>query len=238
MGRAFEVRKQSMAATAAKKAVLYNRVAREIYLAVREGSVDPNANLALRNAIDKAKAKQVPRDVIERAIKKASWNDNENYQAIRYEGYGPGGSAIIVDTLTNNVNRAVAEVRNCFTKTGGKLGVNGAVVHLFDHLAVFAFTGKTVEEVLELLLLADCDINDVVAEDGQIVVYAPGTAFNSVKTALDQAGITTFQMAEITMLPHDRITLHGDDAEQFEKMLNMLDDIDDVQDVYHNVFLA
>ncbi|WP_425379587.1 YebC/PmpR family DNA-binding transcriptional regulator [Spiroplasma endosymbiont of Stenodema calcarata] len=235
MGRAFEVRKQAMAASAAKKAVLYNRMAREIYLAAREGGTDPTDNLALRNAIDKAKSKQIPRDVIDRAIKKASGNDNEKYQAIRYEGYGPGGSAIIIDTLTNNVNRAVAEVRNCFTKTGGKLGVNGAVVHLFDPLAIFAFEGKTVEEILELLLLANCDITDVVTEDGQVVVYAPATAFNSVKVVLDEAGITTFQMAEITMLPHERITLQGDDAERFAKMLNMFDEVDDVQDVYHNV---
>ncbi|KAF0850701.1 MAG: YebC/PmpR family DNA-binding transcriptional regulator [Spiroplasma poulsonii] len=238
MGRAFEVRKQSMAATAAKKAVLYNRVAREIYLAARESGADPNANLALRNAIDKAKSKQVPRDVIDRAIKKASGNDNENYQAIRYEGYGPGGSAIIIDTLTNNVNRAIAEVRNCFTKTGGKLGVNGAVTHLFDNLAVFAFEGKTVEEIFELLLLANCDVNDVVAEDGQVVVYAPATAFNSVKKTLDENGIEAFQMAEITMLPYERITLQGEDAERFEKMLNMLDEVDDVQEVYHNVVVG
>ncbi|AGM26313.1 hypothetical protein SSYRP_v1c07230 [Spiroplasma syrphidicola EA-1] len=237
MGRAFEVRKQSMAATSAKKAVLYNRMAREIYLAAREGSPDPTANLALRNAIDKAKSKQVPKDVIERAIKKASGNDNDNYQAIRYEGYGPGGSAIIVETLTNNVNRAVAEVRNCFTKTGGKLGVSGAVTHLFDHLALFAFTKHSVDEVFEQLLLADCDVNDVVDEEDQVVVYAPATAFNAVKTVLDSMGISDFAMAEITMLAQEEITLAGEEKERFEKLLNMLDECDDVQEVYHNVKL-
>ncbi|QBQ07493.1 transcriptional regulator [Spiroplasma gladiatoris] len=236
MGRAHEVRKQSMEKTAAMKSAIYGRAAKEIYMAAKSGSTDPDSNLALRSAIDKAKSKQVPADVIQRAIKRAAGGDAESYTSNRYEGYGPGNSMIIVDSLTTNVNRAIAEIRDAFNKNGGKLANAGAVSHSFQTTSVFAFEGKNVEEVLELLMEIECEVNDVVDEEGLTVVYAPFNAFNNVKQALDNANIKEYKMAEITMLADENIKISDqEEAVKFEKLINKLNELEDVQNVYHNV---
>ncbi|WP_338985423.1 YebC/PmpR family DNA-binding transcriptional regulator [Spiroplasma endosymbiont of Diplazon laetatorius] len=236
MGRAHEVRKASMEKTAAMKSAIYGRASKEIYMAAKAGSKDPEANLALRSAIDKAKSKQVPADVIQRAIKKAEGGDADNYTSNRYEGYGPGNSMIIVDSLTNNVNRAIAEIRDAFNKNGGKIANSGAVSHSFQASSVFVFEGKTVEEVLELLMETDCEVNDVVEEDEFTVVYAPFQAFNSVKTALDNAGIKEYKMAETTMLADEMMTISdSEEKAKFDKLMDRLNELEDVQDIYHNV---
>ncbi|QHX36481.1 YebC/PmpR family DNA-binding transcriptional regulator [Spiroplasma sp. BIUS-1] len=236
MGRAHEVRKASMEKTAAMKSAIYGRASKEIYMAAKAGSKDPEANLALRSAIDKAKSKQVPADVIQRAIKKAEGGDADNYTSNRYEGYGPGNSMIIVDSLTNNVNRAIAEIRDAFNKNGGKIANSGAVSHSFQASSVFVFEGKSVEEVLELLMETDCEVNDVVEENGLTVVYAPFQAFNAVKTALDNAGIKEYKMAETTMLADEMMTItDAEEKAKFDKLMDKLNELEDVQDVYHNV---
>lgn len=237
MGRAFEVRKAAMAATSARKASVFNRMSKEVYLAAKAGT-DPRSNAALKNALERAKNFQVPNEVVERAIKKAQGTDTENYSKICYEGFGPGGSAIIVDVLTNNVNRAVSEVRHAFTKNNGKLGVSGCVRHLFKTNAILAFDGFSVDNTMELLINKDIIIDDVLVEDGHTVVYAPVESFYEIKTALEDAGLSNFVISEIATLAEDNIKLtEQDDIEKFKRILDMLDESEDVQNVYHNVEL-
>ncbi|MBY7703949.1 YebC/PmpR family DNA-binding transcriptional regulator [Vibrio harveyi] len=237
MGRAHEVRAASMAKTAAKKSAANGRAAKEIYMAAKQGGTDPNSNLTLRSVIDKAKANQIPRDVIERAIKRAAGGDAENYVANRYEGMGPGNVAIIVDALTSNVNRAAASIREVFNKNHGN--PEGKVSFLFEDASIFVFRNKTVEEVLEGLMLAEVDVNDVVSEDGNIVVYAPFKSFASVKKTLDELGVEEYIVAETKMIPTDeRIVITDEEIKkQLQTLLDKLDDLEDVQNVYHNAEL-
>ncbi|UWD35304.1 YebC/PmpR family DNA-binding transcriptional regulator [Mycoplasma cottewii] len=237
MGRAHEVRAASMAKTAAKKSAANGRAAKEIYMAAKQGGTDPNSNLTLRSVIDKAKANQIPRDVIERAIKRAAGGDAENYVANRYEGMGPGNVAIIVDALTSNVNRAAASIREVFNKNNGN--PEGKVSFLFEDASIFVFKNRTVEEVLEGLMLAEVDVNDVVSEDGDIVVYAPFKSFASVKKALDELGVEEYIVAETRMIPTDeRIVISDEETKkQLQALLDKLDDLEDVQNVYHNAEL-
>lgn len=237
MGRAHEVRAKAMAATAAAKSSLYNRISREVYMAAKSGVPDPKTNITLRSAVEKAKRAQVPAHVIENAINKAKGGQGENLTSLRYEGYGPGNCCVIVEALTDNVNRAVSEIRSAFTKCGGKLGVTGCVSHLFNHTAIVEFTGKTVEETLDILLTAEVDVTDVVEEEGNVVVYAAPSELNKVKEALEKAGVTEFLMAESTLLPMETIELDAEHLERFKRMLSFLDEAQDVQEVYHNVKL-
>ncbi|AGR40948.1 YebC/PmpR family DNA-binding transcriptional regulator [Spiroplasma taiwanense] len=236
MGRAHEVRKQSMEKTAAMKSAIYGRASKEIYMAAKNGSKDPEANLALRSAIDKAKSKQVPVDVIQRAIKKAEGMDGEIFFSNRYEGYGPGNSMIIVDSLTSNVNRAIAEIRDAFNKNGGKIATSGAVSHSFQATSIFALEGQTVEEILEFLMIEECDVNDVFEDEEMLLVYAPFQEFNKVKITLDKFGIKDYKMAETTMLADENIVITDNEAKiKFDKLINRLNELEDVQDIYHNV---
>lgn len=239
MGRAHEVRAKAMAATAAAKSALYNRMSRDIYLAAKNGSTDPNANTALRSAIDKAKKNQVPSHVIENAIKKAAGGTGEALSRTVYEGYGPGNSAIIVETLTDNVNRAVTEVRSAFTKCGGTLGVGGCVSYMFTKQAVLEFYGKTADETLDILLEAGIEVNDAKTdeEDGLITVLAEPSALQDAETALRTAGINEFETNEVDLVPNEKIELDEVALGKFERLLSMLDEAEDVQTIYHNVKL-
>ncbi len=237
MGRAHEVRAKAMAATAAAKSALYNRLSREVYMAAKSGVPDVTMNTALRSAVEKAKKAQVPSHVIENAINKAKGGTGEALTSARYEGYGPGNCCIIVEALTDNVNRAVSEIRSAFTKCGGKLGVTGCVSHLFNHTAIVEFTGKTVDETLEILLETDAEITDVTEEDGNTVVYAAPKDLFKVKEALEAAGINEFITAESTIIPFETIKLDEEHMVRFNRMLDMLDEAQDVQNVYHNVEL-
>ncbi|ASP28583.1 transcriptional regulator [Spiroplasma corruscae] len=236
MGRAHEVRKQSMEKTAAMKSALYGRCSKEIYMAAKNGSKDIESNLALRSAVDKAKSKQVPADVIQRAIKKAEGNSTDNYLSNRYEGYGPGNSMIIVDSLTNNVNRAIADIREVFNKNGGKIATSGSVSHSFTSSSIFGFNEHNIEFILESLINEDCEVNDVVEEDGMIIVNAPLNSFNSVKKALDKLNIKEYKIAETTMIANEYITIDDIEIlEKFNKLVDKLNELEDVQNVYHNV---
>lgn len=235
MGRAFEVRKAAMAKTAGAKTKVYSKYGKEIYVCAKNGGADPDTNLSLRRLMDKAKKDQVPGHVIEKAIDKAAGGAGEDFVPARYEGFGPGNCMVIVDCLTDNNNRTITDVRNCFTKTGAKIGAPGAVSHMFDHQAIFVFDGEDEDAVLEVLMEADADVTEVECEDGKISVYAPNTEFFKVKTALLEAyPDLNFEVEEITFVPQTNVDISADDMPMFQKFMDMLNDCDDVQDVYHN----
>ncbi len=220
-----------------KRQRIWTRVVREIMVAARSGGGDPSANPRLRLAIDKAKAANMPADTIKRNIDKATGNlEGASYEEIRYEGYGIGGAAIIVDTMTDNRVRTVAEVRHAFSKYGGNLGTEGSVAFQFRHVGQFFFAPGTSEDrVMEVALEAGAD--DVITDDdGAIEVLCDPGAFEAVKQALEAAGLTP-EMAEVTLRADSSIDLAGDDAARMQKLLDVLEDLDDVQAVYHNASL-
>ncbi|MDD2203204.1 MAG: YebC/PmpR family DNA-binding transcriptional regulator [Bacilli bacterium] len=235
MGRAYEVRKASIAKTGAAKAKIYSMYAKEIYSAAKK-SPDPDANPILKRLIDKAKKDQVPSDIINRAIDKVNSGVDETYISVRYEGFGPSSSTIIIDCLTDNVNRTIGYIRGVFSKAKAKLGVLGSVSHMYDNLCVISFKGLTEEETLEALINGEVDVSDIELEDDIVTLYGSPTDLYKIKSAILEAKPEiVFELDEITMIPHERITLEGEDIEQFQKLLNLLDDIEDVQQVYHNV---
>ena len=233
MGRAHEVRAKAMAATAAKRSALFNRASKEIYMAAKSGEPDPSMNLALRSAIEKWRGQNVTRDVIDRAIQKAKGGSAEAYTAGRYEAFGPGGSLIIIDTLTDNSNRAWIEVRTAITKKGGHLG---SVIYNFTETGLFAFKGTNRDEVEEALILGDVDVREVTEEDGEIEVLVEPTAFGAARDVLNEMGIQEFETAEITFLPNEPVSLDDpEDRRKFDELCDMLDELEDVQNVYTNV---
>lgn len=235
MGRAYQNRKESMAKTANAKTKVYSKYGREIYVVAKQGGVDPDGNLSLRGLIDRAKKDQVPAHVIEKAIEKAKGGAGEDYVPARYEGFGPGNCMVIVDCLTDNANRTIGDVRNCFTKTKTKLGTPGTVAHMFDHCAILAFSGQDEDTVLEVLMEADVDVTDIEDEDGRLTVFAPPTEYAKMKQALNDAfGEIEFDADDIQFIPQVTTEVSGDDVAMFEKLMDMLNDCDDVQNVYHN----
>lgn len=235
MGRKWNNIKEKKASKDANTSRIYAKFGREIYVAAKQGEPDPEANQALKVVLERAKTYSVPKAIIERAIEKAKGGSEENYDELRYEGFGPNGSMIIVDALTNNVNRTASDVRATFGKNGGNMGVSGSVAYMFDYTAVFGIEGKTAEEVLELLMEADIDPRDILEEDGTVIVYAEPDQFHAVQEACKEAGITEFTVAELTMIAQNEITLPEDAQAQFEKLIDALEDLEDVQQVYHNV---
>jgi YebC/PmpR family DNA-binding regulatory protein len=220
-----------------KRGKLWTRAIREIMVAAKAGGGDLSANPRLRLAVDKAKAVNLPADTIKRNIDKATGNlEGVNYEEIRYEGYGIGGAAIIIDTVTDNRVRTVADVRHVFTKNGGNMGSEGSVAFQFKHCGQIVFApGASEDKVMEAAL--DAGAEDVIAdEDGAIeVLTAPGD-FEAVRNALEAAGLKP-EVAEVTMRAENTIELAGDDAAKMQKLLDALEDLDDVQDVYHNAAL-
>ena len=216
----------------AKKGKVFTRLIKEVTVASRMGGPDPNMNPRLRLAVDKAYGANMPKDTIERAIKRGSGDlEGVNYDEIRYEGYGVGGAAVMVDCLTDNRTRTVADVRHALTKNGGNLGTDGSVSYLFKHCGQFVFApGASEEKVMEAALEAGAE--DVVSnDDGSIeVVCAPGD-FLRVREALEQGGLKP-DLAEVTMKPGTENTLSGEDGARMQKLLDALESIDDVQNVY------
>ena len=236
MGRAHEVRAASMAATAAKKTALYNRASKEIYMAAKSGDPDPNSNLALRAAIEKYKGQNISKDVINRAIEKAKGGSAESYIEGRYEGFGQGNCYIIIDTLTDNANRAYTNVRTAVNKKGGHLGTPGSVAFNFEQLGVITFeTSKSAEELEELLIMGDVDLRSVVKDDDYAEVLVAPEALDAAKEVLNGEGISELQKCEKSMIPNEYVTLEGEDLEKFQQLLDILDEVEDVQAVYHNV---
>ncbi len=217
-----------------KRGKIWTRIIREITVAARTGGGDLSANPRLRLAVDKAKAANMPADRIKYNIDKASGNlEGMNYEEIRYEGYGIGGAAIIVDTMTDNRVRTVAEVRHAFSKHGGNLGTEGSVAFQFKHCGQIVFApGTSEDKVMEVALEAGAD--DVLTDDdGAVEVLTPVADFEAVRDALEAAGLKP-EVAEVTMRPENTIELVGDDAARMQKLLDVLEDLDDVQDIFHN----
>jgi YebC/PmpR family DNA-binding regulatory protein len=238
MGRNFENRKNSIFKTADQKSKLYSKYGKQLYVVAKSGVADPEVNVALRSLVEKAKRDQVPAHVIEKAIEKARGAGGEDFVSARYEGFGPGGSLVIVDCLTDNNTRTISEIRNCFTKTGSKLGATGSVALWFDHLAILSFKGDNEEQVLESLLGADVNVDEIESKDGSLTIFAPPSEFYKAKTALLQAFPgTELEVQEITFLPQTSKTLSPEDLLVFQKLISMLYDCDDVQNVYHNADL-
>jgi len=221
-----------------KRQRIWTRVVREIMVAARTGGADPTANPRLRLAIEKAKAANMPADTVKRNIDKATGNlEGVTYEEIRYEGYGIGGAAIIVDTMTDNRVRTVAEVRHAFSKHGGNMGTEGSVAFQFKHCGQLIFApGTSEDKVMEVALEAGAE--DVIADDeGAIEVLTATADFEVVKNALETAGLTA-DMAEVTMRAENSIELSGDDAAKMQKLLDILEDLDDVQNVFHNASIS
>ena len=235
MGRAHEVRAKAMAATAAKKSKLYSIYAKEIMKAAK-GNPDPTSNDVLRRIIEKAKREQVPADVINRNIDKAKKGEVENFDVVEYEAFAQGGSNLIVKCLTDNPNRTISFVKTVFNKCGAKMAGQNAVSFMYEHLGAVGLKGHSEDEVMEALINADVDVNDIEVEDDMIVVYTDVANLNNAKKALEDAfpGIT-FEIDEIAYYAKDTVQLTGEEKEKFTRLLDMLDDLDDVSNVYHNV---
>lgn len=239
MGRKWNNIKDKKAAKDANTSRIYAKFGREIYVAARQGEPDPEANQTLKFVLEKAKTYNVPRHIIDRAIEKAKGGSDESFDELRYEGFGPNGSMVIVDALTNNVNRTASEVRAAFGKNGGNMGVTGSVSYMFDATAVIGLEGKSADDVLELLMEADIDVRDILEEDDAVIIYAEPDQFHQVQEALKSAGVTEFTVAELTMLPQNEVTLPDEEAvAKFEKLIDVLEDLEDVKQVYHNVDLG
>jgi len=236
MGRAFEVRKAAMAKTNAVKTKIYARFGKEIYMAARAGVPDPEMNQGLKQIIAKAKANQVTAEVIKRAIDKAKGGSDESYTSVRYEGFGPNNSNIIVECLTDNVNRTVSEVRTCFTKSKSKMGVSGSVAHMFDNVGILSFKYSDDGAMLDCLVEHDVDVQDIEVEEDIMTVTVAPTSLYAAKTAVESLiPEVEFDVLENTMIPQNMVSVEGEDKEMFDRLMSMLDNIDDVQNVYHNV---
>ncbi|WP_010677844.1 YebC/PmpR family DNA-binding transcriptional regulator [Bacillus timonensis] len=238
MGRKWNNIKEKKASKDANTSRIYAKFGREIYVAAKQGEPDPESNQQLKVVLERAKTYSVPKHIIDRAIEKAKGGSEESYDELRYEGFGPNGSMVIVDALTNNVNRTASDVRAAFGKNGGNMGVSGSVAYMFDATAVFGIEGKTADEVLELLMEADIDVRDILEEEDSVIVYAEPEQFHEVQKAFKNVGITEFTVAELTMLAQNDVTLPDDAKEKFEKMIDALEDLEDVRQVYHNVDLG
>lgn len=230
--------KHRKAAQDKQRGKTWTKLIREVTVASREGGGDPGANPRLRLAMDKAFAANMPRDTIERAVKRGEGGvEGENYEEIRYEGYGPGGVALMVDCMTDNRNRTASDVRHAFTKHGGNLGTDGSVNYLFTKQGVISFQPDTSEDaVMDVAIEAGAD-DVVINDDGSLDVMTAPETFAAVKEALTQAGLDT-EIAEITYTAAIQAELDHDTADSFLKMVEMLEELDDVQEVYHNADIA
>ncbi|WP_125075946.1 YebC/PmpR family DNA-binding transcriptional regulator [Pseudoxanthomonas sp. SGT-18] len=234
-GPSIEARKN---ASDAKRGKIFTKLIREISVAARAGGGEPANNPRLRAAIDKALSSNMSKDVIERAIKKATGElEGVEYEEVRYEGYAPGGVAVIVDCLTDNRVRTVADVRHAFSKCGGNMGTEGSVAFMFKRLGVLSYEGADEEKVTEAAIEAGADDVVVYPEDGAIDVITAPENFEAVKQAMEAAGLAP-GYAEVTFRADNDIAVSGETAQQVQKLLHMLEDLDDVQNVYSNADLV
>ncbi|MCU7993374.1 YebC/PmpR family DNA-binding transcriptional regulator [Shewanella glacialipiscicola] len=230
--------KHRKAAQDAKRGKLFTKFIRELTVAAREGGSDPDSNPRLRVAIDKALGGNMTRDTVERAIKRGAGElEGQQLETILYEGYGPGGTAVMVETMTDNRNRTVSGVRNAFTKSGGNLGTDGSVAYLFTKRGVLSYAPGTDEDTLMEAAL-EAGAEDIVSyDDGAIDVFTSPIDFYTVKEALDKAGFVA-DNAEIAMIAATKAELDLDTAEKFMRLIDTLEDHDDVQEVYHNAEIS
>ena len=238
MGRAYEVRKASIQKTGAAKGKIYTTFAKEIYLAAKKGSPNPDANVTLKRLIDKAKKSQVPSDIINRALDKAKGLGQDEYHEVIYEGFGPGASTLIIKCLTDNVNRTVGNVRAAFNKVGKSLGVTNSVTYNYDHLGILSFKFDNEEKVFDYLLNAGIEIIDIESVDGEIILSLEPKDMNKAKDELEKLiPDIEYEVDEVGMYAKEKITLEGEDKEIFNRLYTLLDEIDDVSEIYTNVVM-
>lgn len=236
MGRAYEVRKASIQKTGAAKAKLYSMYAREIYQAAKSGGVELESNSVLKRLVERAHKEQVPNDIIKRAIDKVNSGVDEAYQTVRYELFGPSGSTIIVECLTDNVNRSVSAVRAVVNKCHIKMGAIGSVMYMYENLAIIGFKGLDEEQAMDAFIENDVDVKDMEDNDGMIMAYADPQDLFAMKEAIHKVDSKIeFEVDEITWLPKEKVTLAGEDKETFERAIHLLDECEDVNHIYHNV---
>ena len=236
MGRHFEVRAAAMAKTSAANAKLFSRFSKEIYMATKAGEPDPSMNQGLKKVIERAKANNVPADVIKRAIDKAKGGSTDSYTSSTYEGFGAGASTVIIECLTDNQNRTIASLRACFNKAKAKIGVAGSVSFNYQHVGnlVIAYTDE--EAMLDALIMADVNVLELEVEGEYMNINVEPSDLYKAKEAIEALiPDVKFDVLELTMIPNEYCTLEGDDKELFQRLLTLLDDVDDVQNVWHNV---
>ncbi len=235
MGRAYEVRKASIQKTGAARGKIYSMYAKEIYQAAKNGGTSLEANASLKRLVERAKKEQVPSDIIKRAIDKVNSGVDETYIKNTYELFGPAGSTLIVECLTDNVNRSVSELRAVVNKCHIKMGNIGSVSYNYDNLCIVSFKGLSMDDTINTLIENDVDVKDIEEDDG-IVIYGDPQDLFKIKASITKAlPNVTFDMDEITMLAKEKVELTGEDLDLFKKLLIMLDDVEDVSNVYHNV---
>lgn len=228
----------SKAKTGAAKAKMYSSYAKEIYQVAKTGGTDPNGNLNLRRLIEKAKKDQVTSDVINRAIEKAKKTGGEDYQTILYEGFGPGSSTLIIKTMTDNVNRTVAEVRTAFNKVHKSLGVTNSVSYNYDYLNLVSFKSDNEEEIFNTILEAGLDMIDFENENGIITISVNPNMQHKLKDVLENMNPSIeFLIDEVGYYPKEKVTLSSEELEEFQKLIRLLEEIEDVTNIYHNVNL-
>ncbi len=235
MGRAFEYRKARKMKRWGNMSRTFTKIGKEITMAVKAGGPDPDANSRLRALIQNAKAANMPKDNVERAIKKAISKDEGNYKEVVYEGYAPFGVAIVVETATDNTTRTVANVRSYFNKAGGSLGTSGSLSFLFEHKSVFTVKEKEGVELDELELdLIDFGVDEMDSDEGSIMIYGPFEEFNNIQKYLEDNGFE-IESAEFERIPNDTKEVTDEQREVIEKLIERFEDDDDVQNVFHNM---
>ena len=237
MGRAYEVRKASIQKTGAARGKIYSMYAKEIYLAAKNGGTSMEANASLKRLVDRAKKEQVPSDIIKRAIDKVNSGVDDSYTSATYEMFGPAGSTLIVDCLTDNLNRSVSDLRAVVNKCHIKMGSVGSVSYNYDNLCIVGFKVINEEDALNVLIENDIDIDDIETQNDMVVIYGEPQDLFKIKDAILSIKNVEFEIDEISKLPKEKVTLQGEDLETFNKVLAMLDDVEDVNQVYHNVEL-
>ena len=219
----------------AERSKIFQKLAKELYVAAKSGDPNPENNANLRMVIEKAKSENMPKNNIQNAIDKAASKGNgENYESIRYEGYAPGGIALMIDCLTDNKNRTASFVRSTLTKRGGNLGTDGSVSYLFERKGLIILDKKYDEDKLMEDIL-DLDILDFISEEDSFVIYTDSNNFIKVKDALEQKGIDKFLISEVTFVPNNYVSLDEETTEKVTNLIDALNDLDDVQSVYHNL---
>lgn len=235
MGRAFEYRKATKLKRWGNMARVFTKLGKQITIAVKEGGPEPESNARLRVLMQQAKKENMPKDTVERAIKKATSKDGSDYKEVVYEGYGPHGIAVVVETATDNPTRTVANVRSYFTRNGGSLGTSGSLEFLFDHKCVFTITPKEGMDIEELELeLIDYGVDEIEYDEEHVVLYGEFKAYSDIQKYLENNEYE-IQSAEFERIPMDTKTLDADAVAQVQKMLDKFEDDEDVQNVFHNM---
>lgn len=236
MGRAYEVRKASIQKTGAARGKVYSLYAKEIYQAAKNGGTEVTSNANLKRLIERAKKEQVPSDIIKRAIDKVNSGVDENYQQTTYEMFGPSGSTLVIDCLTDNLNRSISELRAVANKCHVKMGAQGSVIFNYDHLCIVGFKGLTEEETMDALIEKGADFVDMELDGDMIIVYGNPQNLYQIKDAItSKLPNVEFDIDEISYIAKEKVSLSEDDKVIFDRILTLLDDVEDVQNVYHNV---